>query len=390
MTTKRPSYILPVIIISQFAGTSLWFAGNAVLPDIQQALHLSGTGPGAITTSVQLGFITGTFIFALLNVADHFSPIRVFFVCSLAGAAANAGIGWLAADAWSLMGFRFLTGFFLAGIYPVGMKIAADWYEEGLGRALGYLIGALVLGTAFPWLLKSGSYHLSWRAVINGTSLIAFSGGLLMLLFVHDGPFRRPSPGFHPGVVISIFRPANFRAVTMGYFGHMWELYTFWAFIPVLLALHAQKSGVPHNIPLWSFLIIGIGGIGCVVGGLLSQKVGNARIAFYSLLVSGICCCLCYFMVYAPTPVFLLFLLVWGAAVTPDSPQFSTLVARTAPAVNKGTALTLVTSIGFAITIASIELFGALFHRYNSPLLFLILAVGPAIGLRALYKSAIV
>lgn len=357
---------------------------------MQQALHLNGAGPGAITTSVQLGFIAGTFIFALLNLADRFSPIRVFFVCSLAGAAANAAIGWLAADAWSLMGFRFLAGFFLAGIYPVGMKIAADWYEEGLGRALGYLIGALVLGTAFPWLLKSGSYHFSWRAVLNGTSLIAACGGLLMLLLVHDGPYRRQSPGFHPGVVISIFRQADFRAVTMGYFGHMWELYTFWAFVPALLTLHTQKSGVPHNIALWSFLIIGIGGIGCVVGGWLSQKLGNARVAFYSLLLSGCCCCLCYFMVQAPTPVFLLFLLVWGITVTPDSPQFSTLVARTAPAGNKGTALTLVTSIGFAITIASIALFSALFQQYNSPLLFFILAIGPAIGLRALYKGAIV
>jgi MFS family permease len=388
VTTQRPSHILPVIVLSQFAGTSLWFASNAVLSDIQKALHLSGTGPGAITISVQLGFIAGTFIFALLNIADRFSPTRVFFACSLAGALANAGIGWLAADTSSLMGFRFLTGFFLAGIYPVGMKIAADWYEKGLGKALSYLIGALVLGTAFPYLLKGGFLHLSWQMVINGTSLMAAGGGLLMLFLVGDGPFRKRSSGFHPGTVLRIFRPADFRAVTIGYIGHMWELYTFWAFIPVLLALHAQYNGTHHDISLWSFLTIGIGGISSVAGGLLSQKFGSGRIAFYSLLGSGICCCCCYFMMQAPTPVFLLFLLLWGAAVTPDSPQFSTLVAQFAPADNKGTALTLVTSIGFAITITSLELVGWLFHHYNSPLVFLILAIGPAMGLRALYKSS--
>ena len=386
MTQKRPAYILPVIVVSQFAGTSLWFAGNAVLPDIQQALHLTATGPGAITTAVQLGFIAGTFIFALLNIADRFPPARVFFICSLAGAAANAGTGWLTTGFVSLMGFRFLTGFFLAGIYPIGMKIAADWYEQGLGKALGLLVGALVFGTAFPHLLKGSTHHFSWQAVIAGTSFIAAAGGLLIWLLVPNGPYRRQGASFHPGAIAKIFRSANFRAVATGYFGHMWELYAFWAFVPVLLALHAQSKGVQHDIPLWSFLTIGIGGVGCIVGGYLSQKLGNTRIAFYSLLASGICCCGSYLMVQAATPLFFFFLLVWGITVTPDSPQFSTLVARTAPMENKGTALTLVTSIGFAISIASIELVGYLFHHFNNPLIFTVLCLGPIIGVKAMYR----
>ena len=386
MTKQRPAYILPVIVVSQFAGTSLWFAGNAVLPDIQQALHLTATGPGAITSSVQLGFIAGTFIFALLHIADRFPAARVFFVCSLAGAAANAGMIWWASGQWSLMACRFLTGFFLAGIYPVGMKIAADWYEKGLGKALGWLVGALVLGTAFPHLLKGSTHNFAWQAVVTGTSLVAAGGGLLLWLLVPDGPYRKQSTAFHPSAMVNIFRAARFRAVATGYFGHMWELYALWAFVPVLINLHAQDKGVQHNTALWSFLCIGIGGVGCVAGGYLSQKLGNARVAFYSLLLSGACCCLSYFMVQAPSPLFLLFLLFWGITVTPDSPQFSTLVAQMAPVENKGTALTLVTSIGFAISIASIELVGYLFHHFSSPLVFVLLAPGPLIGIRALAR----
>jgi len=191
---------------------------------------------------------------------------------------------------------------------------------------------------------------------------------------------------FHPGAIVDIFRAHNCRDVAIGYFGHMWELYALWAFVPVLLSLHAGRHGVQHNIPLWSFLTIGIGGIGCIAGGYLSQKLGNARVAFYSLFLSGICCCLSYFMVQAATPLFLAFLLLWGITVTPDSPQFSTLVARTAPPDNKGTALTLVTSIGFAVSIASIELVGYLFHHFSNPLIFTVLSLGPIIGVKALYR----
>ena len=157
---RKPFHILPLIVFSQFAGTSLWFAGNAILPDIQQELHLQGNAIGDITSMVQLGFICGTLVFALLSIADRFHPSRVFFVSSLIAALANACIAWIAKDFFALLALRFITGFFLAGIYPVGMKIAADWYEKGLGKALGYLVGALVLGTAFPHLLKAGNYAL--------------------------------------------------------------------------------------------------------------------------------------------------------------------------------------------------------------------------------------
>jgi MFS family permease len=381
---QRPFYILPLIVFSQFAGTSLWFAGNAILPDIQHELNLQGNALGNITSIVQLGFISGTLVFALLSVADRFHPSRVFLISSLLAAMANLCIAWLAKDFYTLLVFRFITGFFLAGIYPVGMKIAADWYEQGLGKALGYLVGALVLGTAFPHLLKGSSYALPWKEVLYVTSAVAAIGGLLMLVFVPAGPFRKRGSVFHPKALIAIFRSEKFRAAAGGYFGHMWELYTFWAFVPVLLQIQQLQSGETYNIPLWSFIIIGIGGLSCVAGGYISRKTGSAKVAFVALLLSGLCCILYPLFIKMSAVFFLLFMLIWGITVIADSPQFSALVAQTAPQENRGTALTFVTCIGFAITIVSIQLLSVLFNRHQSLYIFLLLVPGPVIGLRML------
>ncbi|MFI5133716.1 MAG: nitrate/nitrite transporter [Chitinophagales bacterium] len=384
---KKSKYILPLIVFSQFAGTSLWFVGNAILPDIRLQLNLGNTALGNITSIVQFGFIAGTLVFALLAIADRFSPSKVFFVSSLVAAAANLCIVWLVKDAAGLMTFRFITGFFLAGIYPVGMKIASDWYEKGLGKALGYLVGALVLGTAFPHLLKGSAYHFSWQKIILFTSLFASLGGLLIVLFVHDGPFRKQGQEFHPKKLANIFRSKDFRAAAFGYFGHMWELYTFWAFVPVMLAINISSNASNINVSLWSFIIIAAGSLSCVAGGYISQKSGSAKVAFYSLLISGICCLLSFLLLKSSTTIFLLFMLLWGIAVIADSPQFSALVAQTAPPESKGTALTFVTSIGFAITIGSIQLLNWVLHNVDfTNKVFIILSIGPAFGLVSLYR----
>jgi MFS family permease len=381
-----PKRILPLIVLSQFAGTSLWFVGNAILPDLQQSFQLGNHAVGNITSAVQFGFITGTLFFAILAIADRFPPSTVFFISSLLAAAANLCMLWMPKELFSLMALRFITGFFLAGIYPVGMKIASDWYEKGLGKALGYLVGALVLGTAFPHLLKSFAWQFSWEKIIIFTSVFASVGGLLILLFVKDGPYRKKSQGFHPRNIIHIFSSKDFRAAAMGYFGHMWELYTLWAFVPVLLALHSSIQGNHLNISLWSFLVIGIGSLSCIAGGYLSQRNGSAKVAFYSLLISCACCLFSFLVLKTSTPFFLCFMLIWGIAVIADSPQFSALVAQTAPPEFKGTALTFVTSIGFAITIVSVQLLNYLFTNNPSPEnIFVILAPGPIIGLLFLY-----
>jgi MFS family permease len=386
---KRPAQILPLIVLSQFAGTSLWFAGNAILPDIQLELRLGSGALGNITSVVQFGFISGTIVFAILSLADRFSPSKLFFVSSVFAAAANLCINWFAKDAMSLMTFRFITGFFLAGIYPVGMKIAADWYEKGLGKALGWLVGALVLGTALPHLLKGLSYEFNWKEITSFTSLFAFFGGLLILLFVGEGPYRKPAPVFDTKNFIKVFKTKDFRAAALGYFGHMWELYSFWAFVPVLISLNAVYSGESSNSSLWAFIIIGIGALGCIAGGYLSQRKGSAAVAFWSLVISGICCCLSFLVLGLSPVLFFCFMLIWGIAVIADSPQFSALVAQTAPPELKGTAITFVTSIGFAITIVSIQLLTWLFNQSaqsSTKFSFIILAIGPVTGLVFLYR----
>ena len=378
----RPRHILPLIVIAQFAGTSLWFAGNAILADVP-ALAVRPYAIGQMTSAVMIGFIAGTLVFAILAMADRFSPVKVFFVSSLLAAGFNACMLGVADSYGYMLLFRFLTGFLLAGIYPVGMKIAADWYDKGLGKALGYLVGALVLGTAFPHLLKGVSWHLSWQQVVLFTSAFATAGGLLIICFVPDGPFKKQSNGFHPGILGQVFRSKEFRAASFGYFGHMWELYALWAFVPVMLAINAKHYGVVHNIPLWSFLIIGIGGISCMVGGYLSQRIGSARVAMYALVGSGICAGSSFFFINMPPWIFLPYLVLWGITVTPDSPQFSTLTALTAPPAYKATAVTAVICIGFTISIISIQALSYLFELYPQAGIFTTLAIGPLLGILA-------
>ena len=382
---QRPRRILPVIVLSQFAGTSLWFAGNAVLGDLQLELALPPGTLGYVTSAVQLGFITGTLAFAFFAISDMLSPRLVFFVCSLAGALANAATYVLGEGLASLLALRFLTGFFLAGIYPVGMKIAAGWYRSDLGNALGFLVGALVVGTAFPHLLKGLGRTLPWEAVMLGVSAIAAAGGAAMLALVPDGPYLAKSAKFDARALAMIFRTPRFRASAFGYFGHMWELYAFWAFVPLVLMAHAAaRAQADLNVPLWAFAIIAAGSLGCVGGGLASLRRGSAPVAFAQLAASGACCAVSPLLFNAPTPVFLSFLLLWGIVVVGDSPQFSALNAANAPRELVGSALTIANCIGFSITVASIELLNGAVRVLGAEWLFLLLAPGPVFGLLAL------
>ncbi|MEO8717352.1 MAG: MFS transporter [Burkholderiales bacterium] len=376
----RPARILPVIVAAQFAGVAIWFAGNAVLGDLQRAWALPPEALGYVTSAVQLGFIAGTLTFAFLAIADRYSPRLVYLICSLLGALAN--LSAVAADGSlsTLLATRFVTGFFLAGIYPVGMKIASGWYQKDLGNALGLLVGALVLGTAFPHLLKGLGQAWPWETVLIGVSALCALGGVLMFLWVPDGPFLRQGAKFDPRALADVFRSRNFRASAFGYFGHMWELYAFWAFVPVLLA----ARGVVDNASLWAFAVIAAGTAGCVGGGLVSLRTGSARVAVVQLATSGACCLLSPLLFFAPAPLFLAFLLVWGVAVVGDSPQFSALNAANAPRALVGSALTIANCIGFAITIFSIELLNAAAAWLPVQYLFLMLVPGPVFGLLAM------
>jgi predicted MFS family arabinose efflux permease len=383
--SERPNRILPVIIFSQFAGTSLWFAGNAVLADLQRRWGLPDETLGNITAAVQFGFIAGTLTFAFFAISDRYSPRRIFFICSIFGALSNAAIYLLSGELWLLLALRFATGFFLAGIYPVGMKIASGWYQRDLGKALGFLVGALVLGTAFPHLIRGLGQTLPWEGVMLAVSVVALLGGVSMFALVPDGPHLRKGASFDPRSLAVIFRSSQFRSSSFGYFGHMWELYAFWAFVPVLIAAYAARTAVADvNISLYSFAVIAAGALGCIAGGLVSLRLGSSRVAFAQLLCSGICCLVSPLMFYAPAPVFIAYLLFWGIVVVGDSPQFSALNAQYAPSALVGSALTIVNSIGFGITIFSIQLLNYAVGLVGAQYLFLLLIPGPLFGLFAL------
>ena len=386
---QRPAKILPLIMVSQLLGTTLWFSGNAILGPLQVKFHLGTGAAGSITSSVQFGFIAGTLLFAFMTLADRFSPRVVFFVCSVGGAMANLGIYF--SDSFNmLLVSRCLTGFFLAGVYPVGMKIAAGWYDRDLGKAIGFLVGALVVGTALPHLLKGIGQQLPWQTVVLSVSGLAALGGLLMLVWVPDGPHTHKANHFHPGALRRIFQSRPFRASAFGYFGHMWELYAFWAFVPLVLA-EASQGKLELNISFWSFCIIAAGSVGCVWGGLVSLKHGSAKVAAVQLSASGVCCLLSPLLFFAPLPAYLFYLIFWGIVVVGDSPQFSTLNAQSAPKELVGSALTIANCIGFAVTIVSIQLLSGLMDWVAPQYWLLPLAFGPALGLismKPLLKSA--
>jgi len=381
--------ILPIIVIAQFCCTSLWFAGNGVMVDLVSTFNLDNSALGHLTSAVQFGFITGTLVFAIFTIADRFSPSKVFFVSALLAALFNLGVIWEGNSLSSILTLRFFTGFFLAGIYPVGMKIATDYFEKGLGKSLGFLVGALVLGTAFPHLLKGLTSGLSWELVLFITTSFSILGGILMLILVPDGPLRKGGQKVDLSAFFEVFQNRNFRSATFGYFGHMWELYTFWAFVPIMLQtyveLHPQTT---FNIPVLSFIIIGIGGLSCILGAYLAQSFGTKKIAFAMLFSSCLCCLISPFMFTLNIEyLFIIFLLFWGMVVIADSPLFSTLVAQNALAQKKGTALTIVNCLGFSITIISIQVLNGIKEFTDSNMIYLILAIGPILGLFALYNK---
>lgn len=386
---KKAKWILPIIVVSQFCCTSLWFAGNGVMNNLLSTFNLNESALSHLTSAVQFGFIAGTLVFAILTIADRFSPSRVFFISAIAGSLFNLGTILEANSITSLLIFRFLTGFFLAGIYPVGMKIASDYFNKGLGKSLGYLVGALVVGTAFPHLLKGFTGELPWRLVLILTSSIATLGGILMLILVPDGPYMKSIRKSSLSDSVIVFKDQKFRSAALGYFGHMWELYAFWAFVPVILATYVEIY--PDNtfvIPRLSFFIIGLGGLACVLGGYLSQNMDVKNTASIALFLSCICCIVSPLLFYIDSGTLLIaFLIFWGLVVVADSPLFSTLVAKNAKPELRGTALTIVNCIGFSITIISIQLINILKDSLDPRYVYMFLAIGPILGLFALYEK---
>lgn len=376
-----------IIAIAQLFGTSLWFSANGAAQSLMASWQATAADIGWLTNAVQLGFILGTLTLSLSGAADRFRASSLFLCCAIAGALFNLAFAWLADGLAVGAALRFCVGVTLAGIYPMGMKLIVGWAPERTGLALAQLVSMLTLGTALPHALRLLGADWPWQLIITASSVLALLGAVLIAV-LGDGPHTRSGQVSgagqvkRAGAILGAFRISRFRAATLGYFGHMWELYTFWTVVPLIVSSTSLAKAYPAlGVSGLSFGVMAIGAVGSLLGGVLSQRIGSARVALGALSISGLCGLVFVLWRNQMEPWVLLALLgLWGASVVADSPQFSALAAKACPRDAVGSALAIQNSIGFAITVVSIACTTWLFGRIGVDALWL-LVPGPVLGL---------
>jgi MFS family permease len=372
---------LGLLSLALVLSMTTWFSATAVIPQLRDDWELGNTASAWLTIAVQLGFVVGALASSAVNLADVVSPRTAILAGALGAAGANALL--LAADGPGLgVPVRAATGFFLAGVYPPALKLASTWFRRGRGTALGIVVGALTLGSAGPHLVN-GIGGLDWQVVVAATSLLTVLGGLVVYAGVREGPFAFPAARFDPRQARLVLANRGVRLASLGYFGHMWELYAMWAWF---LVFFGAAAGAGEGAAYATFAVIGIGAAGCWVGGLLGDRFGRTTTTAAMMAVSGLCALTIGLLVEAPSWLVLAVGLVWGFAVVADSAQFSTMVTELADQAYVGTALALQLAIGFALTVATIWLVPFLEDGVGWRSAFAFLAPGPALGIVAMVR----
>jgi MFS family permease len=387
LTSRRALLLLS---IAELLGMSLWFTGTAVIPQITALWHSDLALGSWLTIAVQVGFSVGAITFALFNIPDIFSPIKVLVISAIAAAAANAIFALVAANPLPAIFLRGLTGFFLAGVYPVGMKIIAGWFQRGRGLALGVMIGALTVGSALPHAVNSVG-RVPWQGVILLGSGQALLGALVVALAVREGPYAMPKSQFDPAQILEIVRNRELRLANLGYLGHMWELYSMWGWIAVIFAI--SVGGSRTRFEALAALAIAIGAIGCIWAGRASDRLQDqaaavrvaqrARVTIIAMAISSLCCVLAAFVFHQPA-ILIPLSLVWGIAVIADSAQFSTIISEVSDKNYVGTALTCQVALGFLLTAFVIRLMAAIAAHSGWNWALASMALGPLLGIWAM------
>jgi MFS family permease len=387
--SRRTRQLVLICAVAVLA-MGLWFSASSVVPQLSDEWHLSDAGATWLTTSVQLGFVAGALASAILNLPDRMPLTRLIGASALLAAAANEAVAVFAHGLALAIPLRFVTGFALAGVYPPGIKLMATWFRTGRGFAVGALVGALALGSGTPHLVNAAP-SLDWQAVLSVASALAVVGAGLAVSALRVGPYAAAAAPFHPGYVRRLFADRAQRLVCFGYFGHMWELYAMWTWVPAYAAASfaAAGDGDPSRtaIELAAFAAVGVAGLaGCILGGLLADVRGRAAVTIAAMAVSGGCCVAAAALYGLAPAIVVVLMLVWGMAVVADSAQFSTALTEVADPGYVGTAVTAQTAIGFAITVVSIRLLPTVRDAVGWRYAFLFLAVGPALGIVAMAR----